>query len=186
MQTTWSQLFFHTLIGALLSSSVITLVGGVILQRTTERIAAEVRHQFEQTLLRYRSALQWKEQALSELLGPVVMQLDRTKRAFRRWEAHNLYVETTIIREGNQTVRDLLLAKGHLIPQDLLPDAGRLIEHYDRWLEEYDRVRSGDEPQLNAPFVFVGPEGYPFPVDAEQRFRGRFHQLWQELYGAED
>jgi hypothetical protein len=179
----WGHFLLQTLISALLSSSVIALVGGLMLQRRTEQISAAVRHQFEQALLRYQSTLQWKEQAVTELLGPLVMQFDRTQRAFNRWTAKNLYIETKIIREGNETVRNLLLSKGHLIPPDLLPDAGRLVEHYDRWLEEYKRVRGGTEPQLDTPFVFAGPEGYPFPADAEQWFRERFRMLWEELYG---
>lgn len=183
MNTEWGRFLLQTLVSALLSGSVIALVGGVMLQRKTEQISAEVRQQFEQALLRYRSSLQWKEQAVAELLGPIVMQFDRTERAFNRWTTKNLYIETKIIREGNETVRNLLLSKGHLIPPDLLPDAGRLVEHYDRWLEEYEHVRGGTEPQLDAPFVFVGPAGYPFPTDAEQRFRERFRTLWEELYG---
>ena len=155
-------------------------------QRRTEQISAEVRQQFEQELLRYRSTMVWKEQVLSELLGPVAMQLDRTERAFKRWKSRNLYIETKIIREGNKTIRDLLLSKAHLIPRDLLRDARRLVEHYDRWLEEYDRIRGGTEPQLDKPFVFVGPEGYPFPSDAAQRFQERFEAIWTELYGTGD
>jgi hypothetical protein len=155
-------------------------------QRRTEQISAEVRQQFEQELLRYRSTMVWKEQVLSDLLGPVAMQLDRTERAFKRWKSRNLYIETKIIREGNKTIRDLLLSKAHLIPRDLLRDARRLVEHYDRWLEEYDRIRGGTEPQLDKPFVFVGPAGYPFPSDAAQRFQERFEAIWTELYGTGD
>jgi hypothetical protein len=183
MNMEWGTFILQTLVASLLSGSVIALLGGVILQRRTEQISAEVRRHFEQQLLRYRSRMAWKEQALSELLGPVAMQLDRTKRAFDRWKSQNLYIEAKIIREGNETIKDLLLSKGHLIPRDLLMDAGRLVEHYDRWLEEYDRVRGGAEPQLDQPFVFVGPKGYPFPSDSARRFKERFEEIWTELYG---
>ena len=43
------------------------------------------------------------------------MQLERTKRAFARWNGKNLYLEAKIVREGNVTIRDLILTKGHLI-----------------------------------------------------------------------
>jgi hypothetical protein len=124
-----------------------------------------------------------QEQVFSELLAPVVMQLERTKHAFDRWQSKNLYLESEIIRKGNLAIRDLLLAKAHLIPPDLAADAQALVTHYDRWLEEYERVRGGAEPDLEEPFIFVGPKGYPFPVRAEQRFRECFEQLRQTLYG---
>jgi hypothetical protein len=123
------------------------------------------------------------ERLLSELLAPMVMQLERTKQAFDRWRSKNLYLEAEIIRKGNLAVRDLLIEKAHLIPADLISDANCLVTHYDRWLEEYDRIRGGAEPDLNEPFVFVGPKGYPFPSESERRFRERFEQVRQEVYG---
>ena len=116
-----------------------------------------------------------------ELLAPMIVQLERTKSAFDRWSSKNLYLEAKIIREGNQVVQNLLLNNAQLIRPELQEDSNRLIEHYDRWLEEFDRVRGGTEPDLNQPFVFVGPKGYPFPRDSEQRFRERFELLQTEL-----
>ena len=124
-----------------------------------------------------------KEQLLSELLAPMVMQLERTKQAFERWRGKNLYLEAEIIRKGNLAVRDLLIEKAGLVPADLIADANRLVIHYDRWLEEYDRIRGGAEPDLNEPFVFVGPMGYPFPTESERRFKARFEEVRQEVYG---
>jgi hypothetical protein len=45
-------------------------------------------------------------------------------------------------------------------------------------------VRGPDaaDPDLEAPFVFVGPKGYPFPTDAEQAFRETYRNMWGELY----
>lgn len=126
-----------------------------------------------------------QEHVFSELLVPVVMQLERTKQAFDRWWSKNLYLESEIIRKGNLAIRDLLLTKADLIPPDLVSDANRLVIHYDRWLEKYERLRGGTEPDLNEPFVFTGPDGYPFPAESEQRFRERFEQLRQTLYGDE-
>jgi hypothetical protein len=127
-----------------------------------------------------------KEQILAELLSPMVMQLDRTEQAFKRWHSQNLYLEAKIIKEGNLFIRDLLLAKPHLIPPDLMADAHRLVTHYDRWLEEYNRLREGPEPDLGETFVFVGPKGYPFPRSSAQRFKDRYEQWQQELYGTDD
>ena len=144
------------------------------------RIEEEVRHQFSVA----RSNRAWKEQAVAKLLGPVFIQLDRTARAFKRWKDRNLFLESEVIRKGNLAIRDLLLSNPHLIPPELLEDASVLIEHYDRWLEEYEKKRGTDRPDLESPFVFVGPAGYPFPLSAEQHFREKFREYWKELYGA--
>lgn len=159
-------------LAALLSGAVASSIIGVIFHRYVTRIEQEIKSQHT-----------WKEQSVSSLLGPVNMQLDRTKRAFDRWTAKNLYLEAKVIKEGNQTIRDLLLAKGHLIPPELLEDAGKLIEHYDVWLEKFEKQRLANKPDLDSAFTFVGPEGYPFPRQSADRFQEKFRDYWKELYG---
>lgn len=156
---------------ALISGAVASSIVGVIFRGYVTRVEEEV-----------RSQRAWKERSVSELLGPVNMQLDRTERAFDRWKEKNLYLEMKVIKEGNETIRDLLLTKGHLIPPELLEDAGKLIEHYDVWLEKFEKQRLASEPDLESPFTFVGPEGYPFPRGSEARFKEKFREYWQDLY----
>jgi len=162
-------IFLSALISGAVISSLLTLAF------TSYRTRAEAET---------RSRHDWKEGAVRELLGPMILQFDRTKRAFNRYNQRNIYLEAKVLKVGNETIRDLLLGKGHLIPTDLLEDAAKLVEHYDVWLELFERQRGGTEPDLHSEFVFAGPEGYPFPSDAEERFRNRYHALWQELYGA--
>jgi hypothetical protein len=175
----------NSLVAGVISGSVISAILGLVFHRRTAGIEEEIRTQFQKSLDVSRSRRAWKEESLAELLGPIYMQLDRTERAFNRWTSKNLYLEAKIIREGNLAIRDLLLQKGHLIPPELLDDAGRFVEHYDRWLEEFEQQRLSENPDLDTPFTFVGPAGYPFPVDAEERFREAFSKLWHELYGAD-
>ncbi len=158
-------------LAALLSGAVASSVMGVIFRRYLTAVEQEVRSQ--------RS---WKEEAVANLLGPVSMQLDRTRRAFDRWTSKNLYLEAKVIREGNETIRDLLLRRGHLIPPELLEDAGKLVEHYDVWLEKFEKQRLAEEPDLESPFTFVGPDGYPFPRRSAERFQEKFREYWVELY----
>ncbi len=177
------QLLLNLVVSGLVSGAVLAAIMGFLLKRRTEEIAARVRNEFELALQRERSKLEWEKEALARLFGPMVMQLDRTRRAFRRYTANNLYLEARVLKAGNETIRDLLLANGHLVPHDLRDDAQALIEHYDRWLEEYERLRGGAEPRLEEPFVFVGTKGSPFPTESEKRFVARFEQLLQALYG---
>ncbi len=110
------------------------------------------------------------------------IQLNRTKRALDRWNNQNLYIETKVMKIGNETIRDLLLMKGHLIPPDLLDDADKLIEHYDVWLEVFERHRGGKEPDPKAKFTFAAPEGFPFAKESERRFNEKYQQYMNELY----
>lgn len=175
----WRSQVVGALIGAFLSSGVVTAVGEFLSARRNERVVQEVRAAFE----RQYQVNEWKRQSLASLLGPVVMQLDRTRRAFDRYTAHNTFLESEILYKGNVAVRDLLLTNGHLIPDDLRGVSGQLIEHYDRWLEEYERVRGEGRHAPDEPFVFAGPQGYPFPSDADARFKECFRRFWGELYG---
>lgn len=146
-------------------------------------VESEIKSHFDRQFNVFQSTRAWKQQALSELFGPLVMHLDRTKAAFDRWDGKNLYLEAQIVRHGNETIRDTLLAKGHLIPPHLIPHATALVIHYDVWMEEFDRVRNKASSSVDEAFVFVGPAGYPFPREAEAAFKEQFAALQRELYG---
>jgi hypothetical protein len=173
----------QTVVAGLASGSAIAAIIGVIFHHRARQIEQQIKNEFDKRLDVFRSARAWKERSVSELLGPVFLQLERTQRAFKRWSGKNLYLEAKIIKEGNTIIRDLLLSRPHLIPPPLLEDAAKLIEHYDRWLEEFEATRSVGEPMLNQAFVFVGPQGYPFPKESEQAFKEVFRTFWKELYG---
>ena len=168
--------------GAVAAAIIGAILGAVLLRRNTQ-LQESIRLQFVQIAAVASSHRTWKERTIAELLGPMYMQLDRTERAFRRWEAHNVFLESKVIKDGNVIIRDLLLSKSHLIPPDLLQDAGLLVEHFDRWLEEFAKVRGDKEPDLQQAFVFVGPKGYPFPRASAKKFEARFREVWTELYG---
>jgi hypothetical protein len=114
-----------------------------------------------------------------ELLRPLVVELDRTKAAFDRWNQKDLSLESETIRDGNLKARTLLREKGHLVHDSLREDQNQLIFHYDRWLEEYDRVRVKRVSDPNQAFVFV----YSFPTESAKRFRDRVAQLESILGG---
>lgn len=177
--------YAFNLISALIGGGLVSIVTGYLFLRRTTLIQEDIKSQYERAMAVFQSTRGWKEESVSKLLGPIYMQLDRTGRAFNRWGEKNLYLEMKIIREGNLTIRDLLLQNANLIPPSLRKDAGELIEHYDRWLEEFENQRGGKEPDLQTKFVFVGPLGFPFPKHSEERFKSEFERLWKQLYGNE-
>lgn len=176
--------FYTSLLSAIVSSTVAGIVVGVVVLRRAETIKREVEVKFQTLQATFQTQRSWQQSSVAELLGPLVIQFDRTRRAFDRWRNKNLFLEAKVIRKGNLAIRDLLLKSPHLIPPELLEHAGVLIEHYDRWLEEYERIRLDTEPELQTPFVFVGPAGYPFPHEAEKAFKLKYHLLWRSLYGS--
>jgi hypothetical protein len=110
----------------------------------------------------------------SEVLLPLKIHLDRSRVSFKMWvgkplKEPNETIEN-MIRESNLFICNLLRVKWHLLPEAYQEDAMALIEHYEAWLEEYDRVRPGGVRDPGIPYVFVGPRGKPFPVEAETRF----------------
>jgi hypothetical protein len=111
------------------------------------------------------------------LLRPVMTELDRTKAAFDRWNGKDLSLESETIRDGNLKARSLLREKGHLVVDSLREHQRKLIDHYDQWLEEYDRVRVRRASDPSQPFVFV----YSFPVESARAFRDRMNDVEQQL-----
>ena len=94
-------------------------------------VEARLNEELQRNVEIFRTTRAWKEAAISELLGPMVMQFDRVKRAFKRYQRKNVYLETKVMAEGNSTIKTLLLSHGHLIPPELFDDAGSLVEHFD-------------------------------------------------------
>src|SRR5215469_2396060 len=164
-------------IAALLASAI----GAFVLLGYRTRIPEAIRNEFQRSLELFKSRRSWEESAVADLLGPMYAQFDRTASAFNRWKAQNLYIEAKVIREGNTAIRDLLLQKAHLVPPELRDSAKLLVDHYDHWLEEYERVRETKQPGLHDPVDFVFT--YDFPHDAETRFRETYKQIWTALYG---
>jgi len=118
-----------------------------------------------------------RQQLLLEPLGPMMIHLDRTKKAFRVWSADNTAVVTDVIFSGNWAITNLLTHKRELIPTDLTDEAAELLEHYEIWFREHDRVRK----EQDTAFVYVGPKGFPFPKEAELAFREEHARLLAEL-----
>jgi hypothetical protein len=168
---------------ALLSSGVTVTAIELFTRSHVAEIENSVKEAHDRSMAVFSSGRAWRTDSVAQLLGPMTIQLDRTSRAFKRYTGKNTFLEAMVLREGNLAIRDLLLSKAHLVPPDLLGDAGCLVEHYDRWLEKFDEVRGEKSPKLSEEFVFVGPDGYAFPREAEARFRERYLALRTELYG---
>lgn len=170
--------FFSSLLAGILSGGVIATV----LTLATSRWVAEVKAKVEDEASRITETRNLEWELLRQVLGPVVAHLHRTKMAFARWREKNVLLETLIIAQSNETVRDILLGHFHLLTPELRGPASRLIEHYDLWLEAYERERKSQKPEEEqSRFTFVGPIGYPFPHDAEAAFEDALEATYKRL-----
>jgi hypothetical protein len=122
------------ILNAAVSGAVVSAILSLFFHRRLKSVEARLNEELQRNVEIFRTTRAWKSAAISELFGPMVMQFDRIKRAFNRYQRKNLYLETKVIAEGNSTIKTLLLSHGHLIPAELLDDAGRLVEHFDVWL----------------------------------------------------
>lgn len=116
-----------------------------------------------------------------ELLYPMILHFKRTKRAFEAWslvnsDRPNEYIEK-VIRDSNFAIRELLYDKWHLIPDEYIPHASALVEHYNAWLKKYEDLRPSGIRDKTESFVFVGPDGKPFPFTAEEQFSKLYETL---------
>ncbi len=177
------RILFACLRSILLTSCLRATVLGILFHRRVKSIEQQLRVSAEAKIEEIRSTREWKEAALAKVLGPTFMHLERTERAFCRWEKKQLFLEMEVIGKSNRCVRDLLLDNAHLIPLDLLDHASDLIHHYDVWLEMFHEKRESENPDLNTKFIFTGPEGYGFPDASKTAFQNKFHEFRQELYG---
>lgn len=84
------------------SSAVAAAIISLIFKRKTERITNEIKNQFELLLMTQKSNHAWNEKAVSELFGPIVFQFARTKLAFDRYDGNNQYLETKVLKDGNE------------------------------------------------------------------------------------
>ncbi len=176
-----------TLIQTILGSSIVTtvLTSGIAyyFHKKTERGTAEVKREFERLAQIQSSDFEWRKK-VTELLGQVYIHLNRSRMAFEhtysRLQEYDAVFEDEVIYHSNKLLRDTLLANGNHLPPELLEQASKLIKHYDAWLVKYEKLRKQQKDNSTVQ-IYVGPDGYPFPIDAEELFKEKYQELFREL-----
>lgn len=129
----------------------------------------------------FRNLKEEERYLVSELLLPLKIHFDRTNRNFRHWIKAPIHepierLEEAIF-ESNSAIKDILVENWHLLPEDLVDDAIALLEHYQAWFTEYERVRPGGKRQSTPLHVFTAGTGHTFPKESEQKFIDRYHSI---------
>lgn len=68
---------------------------------------------------------------------------------------------------ANQAARKLLIEQGHILPEDLQPDAAAIIQHYQEWTSDWKALEALLKPGPEDQFVF--PTRIPFPKESAKR-----------------
>lgn len=154
---------------------VISGVIGYFLIKREERLKHTIEAEFKKRDMFFNAQFNFKQRALEELLAPIKLQLIRSSLALKSYKQYDPFREK-ILKECNETILNLLLNKGFLIPVDLFPYAEKFISHYDEWLHAYYESREVKNDK-KTPYVFT----YNFPADAEKAFNKKYNDFRQEL-----
>ena len=101
------------------------------------------------------------------LLGPLHMHFLAAKAAYADYLANGKsFLFACSLRRLNLSARQLLLDKGHLLPEALKADAVALIGHYDVWLTLWDALAELARPRPEDEFVFENRHTYPRAAEA--------------------
>lgn len=168
---TLAEILIKIFIETILISGVI----GYFITRREERLKKTIEEEFKKRDMFFNTRFNFKLRALEELLGPVKLQLIRSKIALKGYDENNEYREK-ILKECNETIRSLLLEKGFLIPPDLMLYTEKFISHYDEWLQAYQQARV-IKNDIAIKHVFT----YNFPHDAENKFIEKYDAYRKEL-----
>lgn len=167
--------FMDSLIRISLETLLISGGIGFFITKRDERLKKKIESEFKKRDKFFDAKISFRLRALEELLAPIVLQFTRSKIALKSYNANNEFREK-ILKKCNETILDLLLTKGYLIPTSLMPSAVELINHYDEWLQAYQIVRES-ENKSDTPYVFT----YNFPSEAERKFIGKYNAMLLEL-----
>ena len=67
-----------------------------------------------------------------------------------------------------------------IIPPEIIEEASKLVEHYDAWLVKYQKLRI-EQKDTKTVHIYVGPDGIPYPDDAEEKFKSQYIRLFNQL-----
>ena len=113
---------------------------------------------------------------LDDLLGPLHMHFQSSRTAYQDYLAGGRsFLWAQSLRRLNCAARSLLLAKGYLLPSELVDDALALVRHYDAWLTLWDELAERTRPGLDDRFVFESRVTYP--RESEERLKRLYEDI---------
>lgn len=169
-------IFVQLLLAGILSGSFFSATLGLVGLKYAEKIKGEITQSVQTSLYDYQTDQEWQRRSLVELFAPLDVNLERSKRAYGRWQGNLRQEELEILRETNARVRKLILDNYYLIPSNLQMDASTLVEHYDIWLQTYNKPNVSE---YDDKFIVkeLSEKGRLFPKKSARRLRQNFLEL---------
>jgi hypothetical protein len=125
---------------------------------------------------------EWKKKSYEELLAPLVLQFERSGNSYKRYLSNHHYLHAQTLKVANSEIMRLLLEKSFLIPENLKPEALKVIDHLDVWFVQFEQLEKDINPNANTVFIFERPqESIEFPKLAEKLFIAEREKLKSEL-----
>lgn len=113
---------------------------------------------------------------LDDLLGPLHMHFLVAAQAYADYlAAGKAFLFAASLRRTNASARELLLAHGWRLPDELQADAAALLRHWDAWLTLWDALAERLRPEPGDPFVFANEIN--FPREAQERLEALYRLL---------
>lgn len=173
------QILSSTLITTLITSAIV-----YFFHKKTERQNAVLKREFDELSKKDTVHFEWRKNTV-ELLGQVYIHLNRISSGFKnkysKMKEYDPYYEDEIMYYSNKHIRDVLINNGHYLPPELLDEANKLIEHFDIWLSKYNQIRSVEKnDQIKQ--IYVGPDGFRFPENAEKMFKEKYIEMFNILH----
>ena len=117
-----------------------------------------------------------------KLSAPLYFYMMLSRRAYDKYLQNKILLHALNIFSANEKIVQLLESQPTLIPDELLPDAIELINHYSIWMNQFREFRQQQPFALKDIFVFHHIDNLSaFPKDAERRFLEYHQQLKNEL-----
>ncbi|GAB0157420.1 hypothetical protein CHRYSEOSP005_26950 [Chryseobacterium sp. Alg-005] len=172
------------ILGSTITTTLITSVIVYFFHKRTEKQNALIKREFEKLSQKDNAHFEWRKNTV-ELLGQVYIHLNRTslgfKNTYSKLKKYDPFYENEIMYHSNKHIRDVLISNGHYLPPDLLDEATKLIEHFDAWLTKYNQVRTIEKnDQIKQ--IYVGPDGFRFPENAEKMFKDKYVEMFNSLH----
>ncbi|XPV75908.1 MAG: hypothetical protein ACNI27_14890 [Desulfovibrio sp.] len=97
-----------------------------------------------------------------KFLGTLDFLLKRVEKAYQGYSANGRsFLYATVLRDGNEDVRSLVLENAYLLPQQYQETVLLLLHHIDVWAALWDENKKIQQPELDSEFVF--PNAVTFP-----------------------
>ncbi len=118
-----------------------------------------------------KSLVSTQEQEIlrSQLLGPLSMHFRRGEVAYQNFHIDGRqFLFAKILRDNNREIRNLILAKGYLLPLDQQQNAIELVAHLDIWLELWETLAATRVHKPEDKFSF---ESCKYPQNATNKLK---------------